>query len=87
MMCNVGKRPLCHMQTEDPDEPAHQCSLIWTVSVFQKIHVLQDTLILLAGNEGPDQLEQMCRLQMRRLIRACNVNKLHKGLFHALLII
>ena len=66
--------------SEGPDEYVHPCSLIWTFSVLP--HILQYLLILLADKEGPDQPAQMCRL-----IRACIVCKLHKGLFSVLFLL
>ena len=62
-----------------PDQHAHTWCLIWTFSVRR--HKLQYPLILHADNEGPDQ-----PVFMRRVIRACVVRKLHKGLFCALCI-
>ena len=55
----------------------HRCSLIWTFSVRR--YILQIPLILVAGNEDPDQ-----PARMRRLTSACVVRKVHKGPFRAL---
>ena len=66
----MGNRPLCHMRTRKV-----QMSMRFrTFSVQQ--HILQYPLVLWADNEGPDQPAWMCRL-----IRACIVQKLHKGPF------
>ena len=68
-----------YMDSEVPDEHAQPCSLIWTFSVLR--HILQYPLILYAHNKGPDQ-----PAQMRRLIGACVVCRLHKGPLCAVLI-
>ena len=45
-----------YAKTEGPDDRAHPCSLIWTFSVRRRI--LQYPLIMITGNENPDQPTQ-----------------------------
>ena len=71
---------MLYANSDGKDQHSHPYSLIWTFSVRR--HIIQYLLILVADNEGPDQ-----PAQMRRLIRACVVRKLHKGRFRALRII
>ena len=80
LMRDVGKKALMpDTNCEDQDKSAHQCNLFWIFCVRRRI--LQWPLILKAGYEGPDQ-----PAQMRRLIRACVVRKVHKDPFSALCI-
>ena len=65
---------MTYANSKSPDERAHPCSLIWLCPW----HILQNPLILKAGNEGPDQ-----PARLRRLIWACVVRKLHKGPFRS----
>ena len=68
---------MSYANSQGLDERAHSCSLIWTFSVRR--HILQYTLIMVAGNKGPDQPARMSKLTM-----ACVVRKVHKGPFRAL---
>ena len=58
-----------------PDRRAYLCSLLWAYQ-FVDIYYVQYPLILLAGNEGPDQ-----PAQLRRLIRTCVVRNCIRALF------
>ena len=79
-MKHEKKSLMPYANSEGPDQHAHPCSLIWAFSICE--HILQYPLILLVGNEGPDQ-----PARMRRLIRTCVAHKLQKGPFCALRII
>ena len=71
---------MVYANSEGPDGRAHLRSLIWTFSVRR--HTLHYPLIPKADNGGPNQ-----PAHSRRLIRACIVRKLNKGLFRALCIL